>query len=141
MASPRREFRLMETMVGYPDIYFEPDYARLYETEDIRAVEYRFECEYGVITNLFMKRRIDVSLYDGKEYYDIITPYGYGGPVIHSVTDKERLIAAFMSDFQVYADRERIVDEFVRFIRLLGTALISRTHTVPSLTGKQSGQT
>ena len=123
MASPRREFRLMETMVGYPDIYFEPDYARLYETEDIRAVEYRFECEYGVITNLFMKRRIDVSLYDGKEYYDIITPYGYGGPVIHSVTDKERLIAAFMSDFQVYADRERIVDEFVRFHPVVGNSV------------------
>ena len=46
----------------YPDIYFEPDYARLYETEDSKAVEYRFDCEYGVITSLFLKRKISISV-------------------------------------------------------------------------------
>ena len=53
-----------EMSCSYPDIYFEPDYARLYETEDSKAAEYRFECEYGIITNLFLKRKINVSIGD-----------------------------------------------------------------------------
>ena len=53
------------TGYSYPDIYFEPEYARLYETEDNKAIEYRFECEYGIITNLFMKRKINISLPGG----------------------------------------------------------------------------
>lgn len=107
----------------YPDIYFEPDYARLYETKDNKAVEYRFECEHGVITNLFLKRKINISLPDGIQYYDLVTPYGYGGPVIHSTTDKEKLIAAYMEDFKSFAARENIIAEFVRFHPIIGNAL------------------
>ena len=103
----------------YPDIYFEPNYAKLYETGDIKAVEYVFECEYGLITNLFMKRIISVDLPDGIQYYDIITPYGYGGPVIHYTTDRDKLISAYMEDFFHYTVRENIVSEFVRFHPLL----------------------
>lgn len=107
----------------YPDIYFEPDYARLYETETIKSVEYRFECQYGVVTNLFMKRPIDISLDNGIQYFDIITPYGYGGPVIHNATDKEKLISLFMQDFQHYTDQHHIVSEFVRFHPIVGNGL------------------
>ena len=107
----------------YPDIYFEPDYARLYETDDCKAIEYRFECEFGIITNLFLKRKINIPLPDGIQYYDIVTPYGYGGPVIHSTTDKEKLIAAYMEDFQSFTARESIIAEFVRFHPIIGNAL------------------
>jgi hypothetical protein len=107
----------------YPDIYFEPDYARLYETEENRAVEYRFECEYGFITNLFIKRKINISLGDGVRYYDLITPYGYGGPVIHEATDKDKLVEAYMEDFKAYTKKEHIISEFVRFHPIVGNAL------------------
>lgn len=107
----------------YPDIYFEPDYARLYETEDSKTVEYRFEGEYGVITNLFLKRSIKIPLDDGSRYYDIITPYGYGGPVIHSTSDKEKLIEAYMEDFSRYTRQENIVAEFVRFHPIIGNGV------------------
>lgn len=113
-------FMLNKESCGYPDIYFEPDYARLYETEDNKAVEYRFESKYGVITNLFLKRKVNIVLCDGIQYYDIITPYGYGGPVIHSANNKEKLIAAFMEDFTAYTKRENIVAEFVRFHPIIG---------------------
>lgn len=109
-----------EAGTPYPDIYFEPDYARLYETEDARAEEYRFENEYGVITNLYLKRKIPAALSGDDTYYDIITPYGYGGPVIHSCTDKEKLIDAYMADFSHYTEKAHIVDEFVRFHPLIG---------------------
>lgn len=108
---------------AYPDIYFEPAYARLYETEDNKAIEYRFECEYGVITNLFLKRKINIPLSNGIQYYDLVTPYGYGGPVIHSTTDKEKLIAAYMDDFRSFTIQENIIAEFVRFHPILGNAI------------------
>lgn len=107
----------------YPDIYFEPDYARLYESDDNQAVEYRFECEYGVITNLFLKRKINIPLLDGIQYYDIITPYGYGGPVIHSSTNQEKLIAAYMDDFQIYTNQNNIIAEFARFHPIIGNGV------------------
>ena len=107
----------------YPDIYFEPDYARLYETEDSKAVEYRFKCEFGVITSLFLKRKVNILLDDGIQYYDIITPYGYGGPVIHSTTDKEKLISAYMENFRAYTLRENIIAEFVRFHPIIGNGV------------------
>ncbi len=110
----------------YPDIYFEPDYARLYETDDCRAVEYRFESEFGVITNLFLKRIVDIPGDDGKRFFDIITPYGYGGPVIHSTTNREKLIAGYMADFAEYAERESIIAEFVRFHPMIGNGVVFR---------------
>jgi len=107
----------------YPDIYFEPDYARLYENEDSEAVEYRFECEHGVITNLFLKRKVNIAFPDGIQYFDLVTPYGYGGPIIHSSIDQEKLIAAYMEDFRAYTARENIIAEFVRFHPIIGNGL------------------
>ncbi len=111
------------TLTAYPDIYFEPDYARLYETAECKAVEYRFSCDSGLITNLFLKRSINIPLSNGIQYYDIITPYGYGGPVIHYATDKEKLIEAYMEDFRQYAEHENIVAEFVRFHPIIGNGV------------------
>lgn len=116
----------MSVKEEYPDIYFEPAYARLYEDADSMAVEYRFSCPLGEITNLFLKRRIPITLPDKKQYYDLITPYGYGGPVIRRLengADKEALIAAYMEDFQRYAGENRIVSEFVRFHPIVGNGV------------------
>ena len=114
---------LGEVSGTYPDIYFVPDYARLYETEDCKAVEYKFECSYGVITNLFLKRKTNIFLQDGICYYDIVTPYGYGGPVIHFTTDKFKLIQSYMKDFRQYTEREKIIAEFVRFHPIIGNGI------------------
>ena len=108
--------------MNYPDIYFEPAYAHLYETEENQAVEYRFECQHGIITNLFLKRKIDIAV-DEKQYYDILTPYGYGGPVIHSFSDKEKLICSYVAEFQHYAIQNNIVSEFVRFHPIVGNGV------------------
>ena len=86
-------------------------------------MEYRFECEYGVITNLFMKRKINIFPDGDVQYYDLVTPYGYGGPLIHSATDKQLLIKAFMEDFGGYTARENIIAEFVRFHPIIQNAL------------------
>ena len=106
----------------YPDIYFEPGYARLYAKDGAEAVEYIYRSELGAVSNLFLKRPIDET----EAYYDIITPYGYGGPRITELApgaDKQRLIAGYMDDFASYAGKKGIVSEFVRFHPILGNGV------------------
>ena len=115
-----------EASCVYPDIYFEPAYARLYEDAQSRAVEYRFSSEYGEISNLFLRRVIPIVTQDGQTYYDLITPYGYGGPVIRRLAegaDKDALIAAYMADFQHFARENNIVAEFIRFHPMVGNGV------------------
>lgn len=110
----------------YPDIYFEPAYGRLYEngTDEV-CEQFLYESETGTVSSVFIKRRIPVHTDDG-EWYDIITPYGYGGPVITKLADpekKEELISGFMSSFGEYAKENRIVSEFVRFHPIIGNGV------------------
>lgn len=65
------------------DLYFDKNYGKLYEkAEKGKAKIFKFENELGKITNQFLIREIPEKV-DGKIYYDIVTPYGYGGPVIN----------------------------------------------------------
>ena len=98
------------------DIYFEDNYGKLYEKNENGKFE-KFEIinENGKIVNRFLVREIPTKI-DGKTYYDIVTPYGYGGPVIESLTgNKETLINAYETEFSKYCQEKNIVSEFVRF--------------------------
>ena len=64
------------------DIYFDNNYGKLYEkVENGIAKVFEYEDENGKITNQFIVREIPEKI-DGKIYYDIVTPYGYGGPKV-----------------------------------------------------------
>jgi len=47
--------------------------------------------------------------------FDIVTPYGYGGPFRWGETDPQNLADRFWSAFSEWAARQSIVSEFVRF--------------------------
>lgn len=98
------------------DIYFDKNYGKLYEKADNgKAQIFEFENEDGKISNQFLIREIPEKI-DGKTYYDLITPYGYGGPIIENLTgNKEKLINEFENEFSKYAKENNIVSEFVRF--------------------------
>lgn len=67
-----------------------------------------------------MKRVIPRTSARETTYYDIATPYGYGGPVIAEVTgSRERLAASYARAFADYCRKEHIVAEFIRFHPLL----------------------
>lgn len=103
------------------DIYFEKDYASLYEEMERGSAEHwELKCEYGSISYSFLKRAIPVQ--SDQDYYDIISPYGYGGPVATHVVDKEKLLEQFQSEFQRYCKDNKIVSEFVRFHPLVDNA-------------------
>ena len=98
-----------------PDIYFDPNYGKLYEDAEHGEAEI-FVCqtENGKISNQFIKREIP-SRIDGDTYYDIVTPYGYGGPIIEECNNKEELLHEYELQFSAYCEQNNIVSEFVRF--------------------------
>ena len=96
------------------DLYFDPNYAKVYEQIDGRSETFSFSCSYGSIQNTFILRPIKWEL-DGKRWYDIVTPYGYGGPLVLECTDMEKLMAEYRSAFAAYCMNNNIVCEFIRF--------------------------
>ena len=97
------------------DIYFDENYGKLYEKcEHGEAVIFKCETENGVIINQFIKREIPIQI-DSNIYYDIVTPYGYGGPYIKECVNKEKLLNDYEREFKQYCSKNNIVAEFVRF--------------------------
>lgn len=98
------------------DIYFEENYGKLYEkAENGIAKIFKFQDENGIITNQFIMREIPIKVNDNK-YFDIVTPYGYGGPVIEALTgNKDVLLENYNKEFSKYCEENNIVSEFVRF--------------------------
>lgn len=93
------------------DIYFEEEYAKLYEKiENGEIKEFILKNKNGTIKNLFLKRKIEKS-----DYFDIITPYGYGGPIILEASNKQELLKEYSEEFSLYCKENNIVSEFIRF--------------------------
>ena len=99
------------------DIYFTPEWGEVNKLiEPGEPFQYVFESKTGCIKNLIIKREIP-RLVDGEQYYDIVTPYGYGGPYIESCVEgkKDQLLEEYKVNFGRYCNANKIVSEFVRF--------------------------
>ena len=98
-------------------IYFDENYGKLYEkAEGGKQENWNFSCQYGSVQHQFIKRKIDDT------WYDLITPYGYGGPVITQLNPgctEKQLVDAFGAAFSEYCKENSIVSEFVRFHPIL----------------------
>ncbi len=107
------------------DIYFDKNYGKLYEhTEKGKAKIFEYEDENGKISNQFIIREIPIKV-DGNTYYDIVTPYGYGGPIIKKRKEgrEKKLLKAYEENFKQYCKENNIVSEFVRFHPIINNAL------------------
>ncbi|TWT01917.1 GNAT family N-acetyltransferase [Planomicrobium sp. CPCC 101079] len=106
------------------DIFFEEEYGKLYENlENGKCEIFNFSHPLGTVKHLFIKRKIPQTV-QGENYFDIITPYGYGGPLITSckTENKTQLIEEFHKAFYQYCQEHRIVSEFIRFHPILKNA-------------------
>ncbi|PSL36336.1 acetyltransferase (GNAT) family protein [Planomicrobium soli] len=106
------------------DIFFEEKYGKLYEKLENGTCEvFEFSHPLGTVRHLFIKRKIPFAVH-GETYYDIVTPYGYGGPLITGCEtgSKPQLIEEFHKAFGEYCQEHRIVGEFIRFHPLLKNA-------------------
>ena len=103
------------------DIYFTRQYCCLSQ-QLVRGEAQLFVYEKGenFILYPFIKRPIQNMKLD-KVYYDIETPYGYGGPIIKY--EDSILIHDFESAFLEFCLKENIIAEFIRFHPLLKNEL------------------
>ena len=73
----------------------------------------------GEVAYPFIKRELRD---EGFFFYDITTPFGYGGPVLNIKGDGYKLAANFLAGFSEYCQLEKIVAEFIRFHPLMNNA-------------------
>lgn len=99
------------------DIYFTSQYYQLAEMmgNGIGKLFYYEDTHGNKGFYPFMLNRINII--DEKEYFDIETAYGYGGPVIQCVDDI--FYCKFESKFIEYCHQNGIVAEFIRFHPLI----------------------
>lgn len=97
------------------DVYYLPEYGKLCETmEEGRCERFEYRSSNGYIINVFIKRPVP-WLVNGEQYYDIVTPYGYGGPIIIDAVERESLKYEYAKAFEIYCKENKIVCEFIRF--------------------------
>ena len=100
------------------DIHFFPQYAQTYALNN-EGEAHCFICKKGsndLIIYPFLKRRInELDLYKdlSDEYYDIVSPYGYGGYLRNRYCSID--MKYFFKLFQNYCKKNYIISEFVRF--------------------------
>jgi serine/alanine adding enzyme len=107
----------MKASINLPDIYFLPEWGELYQEHDKAEVGiFEFQNKLGHVYYQFMKRPLPEEL-GCKDYVDLVTPYGFNGPLVLdcSVADRHTLATEFDEAFQQYCLQEHIVSEYIRF--------------------------
>lgn len=104
-----------ESNQAYCDICFDKNYAKLYETkENGQAETFILKSQHGCVEHTYIKRKIP-TLINGKQYFDITTAYGYGGPITSEVKNLSYLLKDYYYAFHLYCYKHNIVSEFIRF--------------------------
>ncbi len=106
------------------DIFFSENYGKLCETIQAGTCHvFEHKSKLGSIRHMYIKRRIPITI-NQTTYYDLITPFRYGGPLILScgLGQKEELVQEFERKFQQHCLNHSIVSEFVRFHPLVNNA-------------------
>lgn len=99
------------------DLYFARTYGQLYESiKGGKCEVYDFHHSAGTIRHIFLKREIPITE-NGKVFFDIVTPFAYGGPIIlgYEKKRKKELIKAFQKAFKNYCDSNNIICEIIHF--------------------------
>ncbi|MEA4894596.1 MAG: GNAT family N-acetyltransferase [Oscillospiraceae bacterium] len=101
--------------MDYPDIYYLPEWLSLYARRDGEDYGYYvLQCEHGTVIYPYVRRKVPRLVAD-KQYYDIITPYGFNGPCIVEYSGKSELLSTFKTEFSAYCEQQDIIAEYVRF--------------------------
>ena len=112
-------------------LYF-PEYSMLWELNgDGIAKMFFYECEYGIVLYPFLIRNINnLKFFQQMKiteiFYDITTPYGYGGPLLKSYNKNNNnlLIEEFTKEFSFFCKENKIISEFIRFHPLMENHVI-----------------
>lgn len=110
----------------YQDVFYSPEYYRLFETDKSKAECFIFTMNDSVIVYPYLKTLINgnVPCDLNSEYFDIEGAYGYNGFVSNS--NSEEFLLAFAEDFPKYCLENNIIAEFTRFNPLFNNHLFAR---------------
>ena len=105
--------------IDQQDIYFSPEYYKLYEAlNDGKAKCFVFQKDNAIIMYPFLLNSVNCLGYDlDKDYYDIQGAYGYNG--IISSTKAENILNEYRETFATYCKENNLIAEFTRFHPLL----------------------
>ena len=96
--------------MNYPDIFFTQEYQELFKKTAFGGEPCHFA--YAGIDYRFYKRAIE-----GTPYFDIVSPYGYSGPV---AVESGRNWVEFLSGFHSHCLSQNIIAEFARLHPFIG---------------------
>ena len=107
------------------DVFFLPGYLESYHNEKrgkgmcAAIVENK-----SVLLYPFLKREItyDLEKNTSKQYYDITTPYGYGGPVVNLEGEDTSFLTKAWENFSIWCREQSIVTEFCRFHSIISNS-------------------
>lgn len=109
------------------DIYFTPDYYKLYEKKEaVKPLCFVFEKNDDIAIYPFLLKSINkLDLKDlEKEYFDIQGTYGYNG--VASSNYSEKFISEFEKAFKDFCYDYNIIAEFTRFNPIIKNHLFSK---------------
>lgn len=107
---------------NYKDVYFIKEYGEIFEKNNEGKLEsFYFKSNNGSILYRYLKREIPIKI-EEKIYYDTVTPYGYGGPILLEINDIkniDKLVKEFNTELEKKFKLENIISSFLRFHPLL----------------------
>lgn len=127
-----REYKLFTTspqslwkryLRRFPDVlrevYFLPEYYKLYENDDVEAQCFVYEDKGKIVLYPYLKTAVNcgLKLELDRRYYDIEGAYGYNGVITN--TDDRTFLGEFADVFMDFCNRENIIAEFMRFNPIL----------------------
>ena len=100
------------------DVYFLPEYLLAYEAEGHGEAYCALAMTDDAIW-MYPYLRCNIPMADkylaGKVFYDIQSPYGYGGPVVNEAGEDKTFLRDAWQYFSDWCDRTGVVGEFCRF--------------------------
>ena len=116
--------------IDYQDIYFHPDYVTLncFKNNSTGFLFCNKEMD-KIWVNPFIKIKVpSFNNLLGEVYFDLETPYGYGGP-ISNTTDQNFILRSNLK-FSKWVKSNNIISEFVRFHPLFDTKIYTSSFFV-----------
>lgn len=122
----REEWRELLDKCENRDIYFTPEYLEIQYNHYSKEIDDYFYGEpicvyFGEKENFVLlptlRREInELEFFDSKKkYYDLISGYGYAGPLFSNLKEAKNLAKLFMREYSNYCKKNNIVCEFIRF--------------------------
>ncbi|QXP55256.1 GNAT family N-acetyltransferase [Cellulophaga sp. HaHa_2_95] len=108
------EYKALLNSFWSNNIYYNYEYMAYYEN-NLERLSYFILKKEGVpiIIMPFFIRQIDSNIEFSNTFYDVVTPYGYGGPLFNE--EFKNYLGYFWKKVDAWYSQNNIVSEFVRF--------------------------